>query len=245
MPSDVFPSSLFRVQLMLLPGNFAKWRERNLLNSKLIEFENLPQNPYVAPLKSALHGAVRFPVGTSGAATAAGQSSASTPFSNLSQSNVQLNAGHSTPANSAIGQSTLLPNSVQTSNAFGSRLSPNVFGQPVSLSSSGQTANAFGTNKFLSGDAGFSSSGIIGDQGNSFSSSAIQMQNTPPLSIQHHLFTDGTNIDPNPVGQADRNTQLQHEQKRENISGEDSIWLKENWSPGEIPEEAPPEAIIR
>ncbi|KAJ8767957.1 hypothetical protein K2173_020897 [Erythroxylum novogranatense] len=128
-------------------------RERNLLNSKLIEFENLLQNPYVAPSKSALHGAVRFPVGTSGAATAAGQSSASTPFSNLSQSNVQLNVGHSIPANSAFGQSTLLPNSVQTSNAFGSRLSPNVFGQPVSLSSSGQTANAFGTNKFLSGDA--------------------------------------------------------------------------------------------
>ncbi|KAL4316860.1 hypothetical protein AHAS_Ahas15G0327300 [Arachis hypogaea] len=31
----------------------------------------------------------------------------------------------------------------------------------------------------------------------------------------------------------------------ENVSTDLSIWLKEKWNPGEIPEEAPPDSVVR
>lgn len=252
-------------------------KERNLLNSKLIEFNNLLHNPNIAPSKPAPAGQSPFFGATANATPAAAQNTAPPSVSSFGQLGTSLNMRSATPSNNAFGQPS------QPLTAFGvspSAPSNNVFGQSNLPSNSSQTVSAFGTNNFLSANASNSSqtssafgttsfpsinAGLLGSQlpnqalGNSFSPNtagfgnsgvnSIQNISSSPLSMQnpsiHPLsVSNGLNSAFNAAGQATTNVQPVAMVQRETVSGDASIWLKEKWIPGEIPEEAPPEEYV-
>lgn len=252
-------------------------KERNLLNSKLIEFNNLLHNPNIAPSKPAPAGQSPFFGATANATPAAAQNTAPPSVSSFGQLGTSLNMRSATPSNNAFGQPS------QPLTAFGvspSAPSNNVFGQSNLPSNSSQTVSAFGTNNFLSANTSNSSqtssafgttsfpsinAGLLGSQlpnqalGNSFSPNiagfgnsgvnSIQNISSSPLSMQnpsiHPLsISNGFNSAFNAAGQATTNVQPVTMVQRETVSGDASIWLKEKWIPGEIPEEAPPEEYV-
>ncbi|KAJ6407927.1 hypothetical protein OIU84_011270 [Salix udensis] len=210
-------------------------KERNLLNSKLIEFNNLLRDPNTASLKAC-----------------------SCCFGQLGTSlNMGFGTRSATPSNNVFGQ----PNQPLT--AFGVSLpapSNNVFGQLNPPSNSSQTVNAFGTTNFPSLNAGpFGSQLPKQALGNSFSPNiagfgnsgvnSIQNISSPPLSMQNPSIqplgiSNGLNSAFNAALHATANTQPVNMVQRETFSGDATIWLKEKWVPGEIPEEAPPEEYV-
>ncbi|CAN1340561.1 hypothetical protein LINPERPRIM_LOCUS38884 [Linum perenne] len=68
-------------------------RERNLSNSKLVEFQNLLQTPYVARLGSAVGMQNLFPRATTNGMSPTGLSSAPPQVSSFSQLGASLNTG--------------------------------------------------------------------------------------------------------------------------------------------------------
>ncbi|XP_038880398.1 zinc finger CCCH domain-containing protein 16 [Benincasa hispida] len=146
-------------------------RERNLLNSKLAEFEALLHKPYVKPANRAPGNQSSF--------------SGTNSLSNL--------------PNSILG-------------AFGSQLPSQTFG-----------------NSTLSG---FNNSGITNAESNL--SSPAMLTNFPTTSAN-----SGAD------GQIVPNAQLVNKLQQENSSVDVSIWMKEKWVPGEIPEVAPPDSLVQ
>ncbi|XP_012084301.1 zinc finger CCCH domain-containing protein 16 isoform X2 [Jatropha curcas] len=242
-------------------------RERNLLNSKLIEFENLIRNPYVAPAKSALSQSP-FAGVTPPAIATSDQNNAPPLVSSFSQLGPSLNVESGTrplaPSSHAFGQANLFANS--TSTGFGMRPSSssnNAFGQPNILSNSSQTSGSFGIsnfapansgsissqlpnqasgNPFSSNVAGFSNSSAIINQSNPFDSSAVTKQVTNSSTAQHVIISNSPNLASNAVGQATEHIHSTNGMQKGAVDA--SIWLKESWNPGEIPEEAPPDQYI-
>ncbi|KAJ6331713.1 hypothetical protein OIU76_010155 [Salix suchowensis] len=213
-------------------------KERNLLNSK-----------------SPFFGA------TATATPATAQNTAPPSVSSFGQLGTSLNMGFgtrsATPSNNAFGQ----PNQPLT--AFGVSLpapSNNVFGQLNLPSNSSQTVSAFGTTNFPSLNAGpFGSQLPKQALGNSFSPNiagfgnsgvnSIQNISSPPLSMQNPSIqplgiSNGLNSAFNAALQVTANIQPVNMVQRETVSGDATIWLKEKWAPGEIPEEAPPEEYV-
>ncbi|KAG5242936.1 zinc finger CCCH domain-containing protein [Salix suchowensis] len=236
-------------------------KERNLLNSKLIEFNNLLRDSNTAPSKPAPAGQSPFFGATATATPATAQNTAPPSVSSFGQLGTSLNMGFgtrsATPSNNAFGQ----PNQPLT--AFGVSLpapSNNVFGQLNLPSNSSQTVSAFGTTNFPSLNAGpFGSQLPKQALGNSFSPNiagfgnsgvnSIQNISSPPLSMQNPSIqplgiSNGLNSAFNAALQATANIQPVNMVQRETVSGDATIWLKEKWAPGEIPEEAPPEEYV-
>lgn len=236
-------------------------KERNLLNSKLIEFNNLLRDPNTASSKPAPAGQSPFFGATANATPATAQNTTPPSVSSFGQLGTSLNMGFgtrsATPSNNAFGQ----PNQPLT--AFGVSLpapSNNVFGQLNPPSNSSQTVSAFGTTNFPSLNAGpFGSQLPKQALGNSFSPNiagfgnsgvnSIQNISSPPLSMQNPSIqplgiSNGLNSAFNAALQATANIQPVNMVQRETFSGDATIWLKEKWVPGEIPEEAPPEEYV-
>ncbi|XP_065847167.1 zinc finger CCCH domain-containing protein 16 [Euphorbia lathyris] len=216
-------------------------RERNLLNSKLIEFENLLRNPYVAPQKS-VRSHSSFPEVTPIGRLPTGQTNAPPAVSSFSQLGASLDKRPSAPSANVFGQPNLFSNTSQASNDFGIRPSVplnNSFGQQNGFSNSGQTTSAFAISNFSPSNAGFGNSNAFSFPSNS--SSAMSTQITNSFAAPSLITANTSNSSPNPVGMA--NTQVQSVndmQERATVSVDPGIWLKENWVAGEIPEEAPP-----
>lgn len=206
-------------------------RERNLLNSKLIEFDNLLRNPYVLrnPISS---GTSLFPVTNSSASLAAVPSNAPPAFSSFSQ----------------LGAATNLGSNIRT-NILGTPPST-VFNQPSSFQNISQTSSGF-TMKF--GTSGVSGSQLpaqpsgnsLGLNSSNFNNSILAAGNRsfsfPAVSPQ---FSGTSNASPNFLDGPKVASTTAHQAsvvEKENVSADDSIWLKEAWAIGEIPVEAPPE----
>uniref|UniRef100_A0A6N2KKY6 C3H1-type domain-containing protein n=1 Tax=Salix viminalis TaxID=40686 RepID=A0A6N2KKY6_SALVM len=79
-------------------------KERNLLNSKLIEFNNLLRDPNTAPSKPAPAGQSPFFGATANATPATAQNTAPPSVSSFGQLGTSLNMGSATPSNNAFGQ---------------------------------------------------------------------------------------------------------------------------------------------
>ncbi|KAL3743930.1 hypothetical protein ACJRO7_013219 [Eucalyptus globulus] len=165
-------------------------RERNALNFKLSEFENLLHSPYVAPPSSTASQSALLGFGANTFSLSAqntGQSVASS-----------FGAPHASP--SAGGSSPYVP-------------SNNALGSLNSSSTLQQTANAFGQ---------------------SYMSSGVSQQ-----------MPNATNNNFNIVGQKAVDDQQKNDVHKSGRESRDaSVWQKEKWSPGEIPEEAPPDIFI-
>nr|KJB74811.1 hypothetical protein B456_012G009900 [Gossypium raimondii] len=186
-------------------------RERNLLNSKLVEFENFLRNPYRGPAGSAAAQQIPFPGATTIVLspttqnTVAPQSNVPPSVSSFSQLGASLNTGFSPGP------------SVQSNNASG---------QPTSFSNSAQSSNVFSANNVPSANA------------------SVSTQNFSSSSIQSPAFLNVSLSNSEAVGREATNVQLGNNLPTTVASGDSNIWLKEKWTPGEIPEEAPPDAYV-
>ncbi|KAG8501895.1 hypothetical protein CXB51_004575 [Gossypium anomalum] len=279
-------------------------RERNLLNSKLVEFENFLRNPYRGPAGSAAAQQIPFPGATTTVLspttqnTVAPQSNVPPSVSSFSQLGASLNTGFSpvpsVQSNNASGQPTSFSNSAQSSNVFSANNVPlaNAF------SFGNQQPNQSVAASFPTNMANFSNSSAINPAINQFSAAAVSTQNFSSSSIQSPAFLNVSLSNSEAVGREATNVQLGYvngeislhwetnlfysknclvaslfvfvlpervywydgisvgnklilisECDRNNLpttvaSGDSNIWLKEKWTPGEIPEEAPPDAYV-
>ncbi|XP_020088207.1 zinc finger CCCH domain-containing protein 46 [Ananas comosus] len=246
-------------------------RERNLLNSKLLDFDNLLRNPYVLQ-KSGVPMVGPSPGTNSVAPFGASQSNAPPVFSSFSQLGAVTNAGSSfrasapgTPSNTVFGQSNSFQNPSQNT-TFGQLSSSqnsspnNIFGQSNSFQNTSQSTNFGQSNSFLNtsqASAGFemkfgppvafgsqlasqpfgSSPGIGMSNFSAGDFKATNNQFFPQpgsSSSQSKSFDDWLKVPSDSANQSSN-----EDTHSESIDA--SIWLKKEWSIGEIPEEEPPQ----
>ncbi|KAI5659070.1 hypothetical protein M9H77_27863 [Catharanthus roseus] len=199
-------------------------KERNLLNSKLLEFENLVRNPFKSQPNSALNP--QNPL-QSGIQNAPVISTSSNPpaFSSFSQFGASVNSGAAAAAapNSLFGQSNPFQNNSQTSSTFQTNSSSSgalgSFGSQFPHQLFGSHSSSFGSNS-------------VSVQKNPFPTSATSLQisasagdNSGPSSL------------PNGIGSSMNMNNLRTHTATESKGGDDSIWMKEEWSIGESLEE--------
>ncbi|KAE8653569.1 zinc finger CCCH domain-containing protein 16 [Cucumis sativus] len=201
-------------------------RERNLLNSKLAEFEGLLLKPYVTPSNRAPGNQSSFS-GTNSPSILPSAQNNTPSLSSFSQLGASLNTGFgarpSNPHNTVFGQQVQFSSPVQNSSGFGMTNFPST---SVVAVGGGVGSQTFGNFSTLSGFD------IKNAGSNIFSSAALT--NLPP-----------TNANSSASGQIAPNAQLVNKLQPENSSVDVDIWMKEKWVPGEIPEMAPPDAVIQ
>ncbi|XP_010278414.1 PREDICTED: zinc finger CCCH domain-containing protein 16 isoform X2 [Nelumbo nucifera] len=190
-------------------------RERSLLNSKLIEFENLLRNPYVKP-NSVPSGPSPFPGTNSNVSPVAVPNNMPPSMSSFSQLGTSLNLGSGTGASMSLDnpfiQASSFQNSGQTSSGLGVNIS--TFRNEGSLWSQQPVQPLGSASKFNISNSNNNFTGTISSQ---FSTSSAVSAQLP----------SSTNWDSNKTA----------------INKNASIW-QEEWNPGEIPEEAPPDEFL-
>ncbi|KAK6944618.1 hypothetical protein RJ641_025720, partial [Dillenia turbinata] len=227
-------------------------RERSLLNSKLVEYENLHSNPYVIPSNSkiASFGAsVNAPswAQTGGPpSTSAGQPGTSVNFSFGARQACNTLSWPSGQDNSSV-QSPFSQNTNQISGAFGTSSSgaqpllpfgaqsPQPFGAQPPQPFGAQPPQPFGALSNWNA-ANFGNSVANAETNKIFSSASV----SPQISTKQ---SPGFSIGQNPISSAveqTASTSSVNSMPSEVIAGDVSIWLKEKWHPGEIPEVEPP-----
>ncbi|KAH7569111.1 hypothetical protein JRO89_XS06G0108000 [Xanthoceras sorbifolium] len=148
----------------------------------------------------------------------------------------------SAPSNNAFGQPNFIPNSSQTSSAFATNNVPSA--------NSGSFGNQFPAqatrSSFTSNATSSSNSGVFGAGSNQFSTPATTTHNASPFSFnnQSSVLPSRPVTSTNAAEQSPINIQLVKNLESGTVTGDASVWLKEKWIPGEIPEEAPPDAFV-
>ncbi|CAN1340559.1 Zinc finger CCCH domain-containing protein 16 [Linum perenne] len=232
-------------------------RERNLSNSKLVEFQNLLQTPYVARLGSAVGMQNLFPRATTNGMSPTGLSSAPPQVSSFSQLGASLNTGFGArpsgpTTNNVPNQPNAFSSSFPTSNPFGVRPPAqvnNLFGKPSTFPNSTQNPGAFGTNNIPSVNGSFGGQLANQQQGNLFPSNAAGF---PTSGAGSNVFsslgasphTSQSFTAQSPISSNVNASSLSVSVAKEKGSGDMSIWSKETWRPGEIPEEAPADEYV-
>ncbi|XWS52347.1 hypothetical protein CRYUN_Cryun11dG0060100 [Craigia yunnanensis] len=214
-------------------------RERNLLNSKLIEFENFLRNPYTGPAGSTLVQQIPFPGATATVFPPTAQNSATpqTSFppsvSSFSQMGASLNTGFpvrpSIQSNNASGQPISFSNSAQSSSVFATNNVPSANAFPFGNQQPNQSVAA----SFATNVASFSNSSVISTAVNQFSATAVSTQ-LSSSSVQPPALFDVPLSNSKADEQAATDVQLGNNLPRKIVSGDSSIWLKEKWIPGEV-----------
>ncbi|XP_072973772.1 zinc finger CCCH domain-containing protein 46 [Typha angustifolia] len=196
-------------------------RERNLLNSKLVEFDNLLRNPSVSQ-SSKLPVTSLFPGAKSTTSIGGSQSSTPPSFSSFSQiaAATNLGSGLRTPAqgtpDTTFGQPSFFQKTSQTPGGSEMKFgTPGTFGQPMPNQPSG------------------------GLPGYNFNNSAKATGNDQlPFSLSPTQFNQSSSFLDKPIVSSTVHQAFSGEQQEE--GQDDSIWLKEEWAIGEIPEREPP-----
>nr|AFK43143.1 unknown [Medicago truncatula] len=206
-------------------------KEKNILQSKLVEFNKLLSEPYKMPLTSSLN-IQNFQ--SNGANVNAFQ-----PATQNFQSN-GANANAFQPATQNNG-----PLSVSSFSQLGASLNPG-FGRPSAplMSTPVQPSSIGGGGNFFTPNSGnLFGSGISGGQVNPFPT-PVGLTGFPGSTSQFQQPPFGfNNTSSTTMFQTAPDVQLNTSQV-ENVSVDDSIWLKEKWNPGEIPEQAPPDRFV-
>ncbi|XP_052200552.1 zinc finger CCCH domain-containing protein 16 isoform X2 [Diospyros lotus] len=224
-------------------------RERSLLNTKLLEFESLLRNPYSVPRDAAaIANQGAFPGATPSLSSLTAQNSNAPSVSSFSQLGASLNlvsaAKAASPQNNAFVQPSpvQLPN--QTTHLFGTNNSP--FGFPGSLGSQPRSQfpnQSLGSSLALDTST-FSNNAATAEQ-NPFAASMAWPQIPNSAGVQFPILPNGLNTISTAVGQVSATVDTRSDSvQSENGGVDDSIWLKEKWNPGEIPEIAPPAKYI-
>ncbi|CAB4261369.1 unnamed protein product [Prunus armeniaca] len=212
-------------------------RERNLLNTKLIEFDKLC-NPQGALLKPNHSSQNPLPSASQNAFLQAANNSAAPSLSSFSQLGTSLNTGFgprpSAPSNNGFAQLNPFANSTQTSSGFGT----NNFLSGSAGSRGSQFPATAHVNVFPSG-TGFGNTGVMRHETNPFSTLAVSSQIPSATTGLSPILSDGPTSASNAVGQSTTEVQFLTNMQRDKISGEMSIWLKKIWSPGELSSSLP------
>ncbi|CAL2224578.1 unnamed protein product [Prunus armeniaca] len=207
-------------------------RERNLLNTKLIEFDKLC-NPQGALLKPNHSSQNPLPSASQNAFLQAANNSAAPSLSSFSQLGTSLNTGFgprpSAPSNNGFAQLNPFANSTQTSSGFGT----NNFLSGSAGSRGSQFPATAHVNVFPS-STGFGNTGVMRHETNPFSTLAVSSQIPSATTGLSPILSDGPTSASNAVGQSTTEVQFLTNMQRDKISGEMSIWLKKIWSPGEV-----------
>ncbi|KAH9806602.1 zinc finger CCCH domain-containing protein 16 [Citrus sinensis] len=218
-------------------------RERNLLNSNLMKFDNLLRNPYTGPCNSALSSQSPFPAASPNAFSPTPQDSAAPSLSSFNQVGSLVNMGFgtrpSTPSNNAFGQPSSFPNSSQTSNAFGTNNFPSASGLFDNQFPPAQAIRS----PFTSGMTSLSNNGVVGFGSNKIST-PIFVTHNPLFGNPSSIPSGGPVSTSTAAEQATTNIQMVKNLQNGAVLGDTSVWLKVKWIPGEIPEEAPPDAFV-
>lgn len=188
---------------MSLPSIVEK--ERNILKSKLVDFEKLLSEPYKMPINSSLDHQKHQTVGAN-----------ANPFSITSQNNGPLSVSSFSQLGTSLNMGFERPSAPPT----------NTLAQP----------------SFFGSAANLCSSGVFGAQ--SIPYSALVESTMFPGSTQQTSVAFN-NSGATTMFQTTPDVQLSNKLKVENVPGEFTIWMQETWNPGEIPEEAPPDAYLR
>lgn len=214
-------------------------KERNLLNSKLLELENFIHNPYKGPGNTTLSPHNPFPSSIQNPPVIS-QSSNPPAFSSFSQLGASLNPGVTgATIKNSFGQSKPFQNGSQISSTFQINNSP--FGTSGSIGNQlpNQTTPQ---NIFSSSSSSFGNSSLnVGN--NPFSTSAISAELFGSINNQMPNLFAGSSSGPNGMASS-MGIHLSSETSGSNI-GDNSVWMKDEWSIGEIPEEAPPDTYCR
>ncbi|KAJ0985219.1 hypothetical protein J5N97_003575 [Dioscorea zingiberensis] len=204
-------------------------RERNLLNSKLLEFDNLLRNPYLVPQNPSFPARSQFPGTNNSMQLPNTQSNGPPAFSSFSQLGASTNLGSNITSqapgiqpNTLFGQPSLPQNTSQSSGRSEMKFGmPGVFGSQLSAPTPGISSNPHAFNF---------GSGVVSTGSHSVPFTAIPAHD-PPSG-----FSSGpklsANAAPSPI------------MDEEDGSGDNKIWMKEKWERGEIPEEEPPQSEL-
>ncbi|TVU07681.1 hypothetical protein EJB05_41046 [Eragrostis curvula] len=208
-------------------------RERNLQNAKLMEFTNFLNNPRV-PQTASFPNVASVPEVKSNTPFGVSQNNGPPVFNSFSQIGASTNFGPGPRMTTGVPTSNLFGQSSQTSN-------------PVF------PAATFGVSEMKFGVSGPFGSQTRQSSGSlqSSSSSSFSFPKPPagyqqsPTSSNHHRDIDKQSLDllggMMAPASATRQTPIEDE---ENENQDDSIWLKEKWSIGEIPLSEPPKRHI-
>ncbi|KAI5387858.1 zinc finger CCCH domain-containing protein 16 [Lathyrus oleraceus] len=238
-------------------------KERNILKSKLVEFDKLLSEPYKMPLNSSLDIQKYQSNGANANAfSPATQNNGPLSVSSFSQLGASLNTGFERPSAPQV-TTPAQPNSFGSGGNFFSSNTGNLFGSGISgaqnntgNSFTSNTGNLFGSgvsgaqnntgNSFTSNTGSLFGSGVSGAQNNNPFSTPAELTMFPGSTSQFQQPSIAFNNTSSAtmLQTASSDVQLNTPQV-ENVSVDDSIWLKEKWNPGEIPEEAPPDRFIR
>ncbi|THF94765.1 hypothetical protein TEA_007153 [Camellia sinensis var. sinensis] len=226
-------------------------RERNLLNAKLLEFENLLRNPYAVPQNPSIATQSAFPGATPSVSSMTAQNSNPPSVSSFSQLGASLNMGFGMrqdflPTSEFIFSYLLANDGICLLLLQIMLLVPLKF--PVRLlvylkpTTRHLEVQSFGSS-FASNAASFSNS-VVSAERNPFFTSAVSPQVPSSASFQSSILPNGPNSASTAVEQLSVNVDTIDNMTRKNGAVDDAIWLKEEWNPGEIPEEAPPDKYI-
>ncbi|CAJ1934099.1 unnamed protein product [Sphenostylis stenocarpa] len=230
-------------------------KERNILKSKMVEFEKLLSEPYQKPINSSLDSQRPQSIGAN-ANLFSGTSQSNGPLSvsSFSQLGTSMSMGFGRTPNDLSLENLVSQNFPMVAEWFtlvslvelGDSKPPappiNTLAQPSFFGSGG--------NSLASNTANLNSSGTFGVQ-SSPHSTPLDLTMFPGSTQQTSAAFN--NSGPTTLFQTTSNVQLPNELQVENVSGDVSIWLKEKWNPGEkqdkillrIPEEAPPDSFVR
>ncbi|KAG5139088.1 hypothetical protein AAZX31_12G015600 [Glycine max] len=187
-------------------------KERNILKSKLVEFDKLLSEPYKIPISSSLGSQTPQSIGANANPFSTSQSNGPLSVSSFSQLSTPLNMGFERP-------SAPLTNTPTKPGFFGS-----------------------GGNSLASNTANLNSNGVFGVQSGPYST-PLDLKMFPGSTQE--TSTAFSNSGPTSMFQTTPDVQLLSKSQVEKVSVDPSIWLKEKWNPGEIPEEAPPDTFVR
>ncbi|KAK2381151.1 zinc finger CCCH domain-containing protein [Trifolium repens] len=232
---------------MSLPSIVEK--ERNILKSKSAEFDKLLSEPYKMPLNSSLdiqnYQSNGANANTFSPATQNYQSNGANAnaFSRATQ-NYQSNGANAnafspdTQNNGPLSVSSFSQLGASLNTGFERPSAPQMT-TPAQPGSFGNGGNFFGSNtQHLFG------SGISGAQSNPFSTPAEFTMFPGSTSQFQQASTVFNNTSSTTMLPTTSDVQLNTSQV-ENASVDESIWLKEKWIPGEIPEVPPPDRFIQ
>ncbi|XP_057517151.1 zinc finger CCCH domain-containing protein 16 [Amaranthus tricolor] len=251
-------------------------RERNLVNSKAAEFENLLRNPYTKHTTPTQSNQNPFPIVAASSPSIAPQNSGVSSFQQSPPPNMSFGVRPSATTNSGFGQFQNHPGPFGASNnspgSFGTQIPAqgggnfNIFGfgNHGMNSQATQFPSQTGGNPFAPSPGGFGNIGMINQSpqvpgqngGVSFTSniggfgttgmnqvslpstsSVSPVTQTPPANNSSMLL--------NGFGGANGIQQPLNNNLQETSSTDASIWLKAEWTRGEIPEQPPPAAYVR
>ncbi|KAL8235049.1 hypothetical protein R6Q59_021149 [Mikania micrantha] len=207
-------------------------KERSLLNSKLIEFENLLRNPYTPPPNSNLSTQNTLPGTISNTFPQTIQSNAPPSISSFTQLGSTFNTGFQMRAPA--------PN-----NAFGQ---VNQFQAPTQISNASQNSFAFGNiGQMGSQPATQSFASPFPATTTTFANAFSTAATSPNLNLSSQkpstLF-GSQNPSASVVSESASSVQTTLNTSHSDSNESNSIWFKDEWRAGEIPEEAPPQGVI-